>query len=52
MKSVGGGERKKNPKVYGRLDEQMEKIRESECGVATPDGGADEIAEHGLAERL
>ncbi|KAJ9616960.1 hypothetical protein H2200_000680 [Cladophialophora chaetospira] len=52
MKSVGGGEPKKNAKAYGRLDDQMEKVRESESGVATPAGGAEEIESHGLAERV
>jgi queuine tRNA-ribosyltransferase len=52
MKSVGGGEPKKNPKAYGRLDDQMEKLRESQSGVATPEGVAEDIVEHGLAERV
>ncbi|EXJ60546.1 hypothetical protein A1O7_04699 [Cladophialophora yegresii CBS 114405] len=52
MKSIGGGEPKKNPKAYGRLDDQMEKLRESESGVATPEGKAEDIIEHGLAEKV
>jgi queuine tRNA-ribosyltransferase accessory subunit len=52
MKSVGGGEPRKNPKAYGRLDEQMEKVRESQSGVAVPDGGAEDIEAHGLAEKV
>ncbi|ETI24612.1 hypothetical protein G647_03981 [Cladophialophora carrionii CBS 160.54] len=52
MKSIGGGEPKKNPKAYGRLDDQMEKLRESESGIATPEGKAEDLVEHGLAERV
>lgn len=52
MKSIGGGEPRKNPKAYGRLDDQMEKVRESENGVTTPTGGAEELVEHGLAEKV
>ncbi|KIW68625.1 hypothetical protein PV04_04559 [Phialophora macrospora] len=52
MKSVGGGEPRKNPKAYGRLDDQMEKLQESQSGIATPEGVADDIVEHGLAEKV
>ena len=52
IKSMGGGEARKNPKAYGRLDEQVEKVKESESGVATPVGGAEDIVEHGLGERV
>ncbi|KAJ9504273.1 hypothetical protein H2202_000329 [Exophiala xenobiotica] len=51
-KSVGGGEMRKNPKVYGKLDDQIQKLAEAESGVATPDGDANEIEEHGLAKRV
>lgn len=37
MKSMGGGESKKNPKAYGRLDEHSMKLDEIDSGVATPD---------------
>ncbi|EXJ94006.1 hypothetical protein A1O1_02399 [Capronia coronata CBS 617.96] len=52
MKSVGGGEPRKNPRVYGRLDDQMQKLAEAESGVATPDGNSEDIEKHGLAKRL
>lgn len=52
MKSVGGGEPKKNPKVYGKLDDQIQKLAEAESGVATPDGNAEDIEQHGLARRV
>jgi queuine tRNA-ribosyltransferase len=52
MKSVGGGEPRKNPKVYGRLDDQMQKLAEAQSGVATPDGDAEDIEKHGLATRV
>ncbi|OAP61703.1 hypothetical protein AYL99_03906 [Fonsecaea erecta] len=52
MKSVGGGEPKKNPKAYGKLDDQMQKLAEAESGVATPDGDADDILAHGLAKKV
>ncbi|KAI1615190.1 queuine tRNA-ribosyltransferase [Exophiala viscosa] len=52
MKSVGGGESRKNPKAYGKLDDQVQKLAEAESGVATPDGDANDIAEHGLASKI
>ncbi|OAL38077.1 hypothetical protein AYO20_02529 [Fonsecaea nubica] len=52
MKSVGGGEPKKNPKVYGKLDDQMQKLAEAQSGVTTPDGDANDIEAHGLAKKL
>lgn len=52
MKSVGGGEPKKNSKAYGKLDDQMQKLAEAESGIATPDGDADDIEEHGLAKKM
>lgn len=36
-KSAGGGEPKRNRKVYGRLDEQSMKLEEAESGIATPE---------------
>lgn len=50
MKSVGGGEPKKNRKAYGRLDEQAMKLDEAESGVATPEVGqdGDELEKHGM----
>lgn len=54
MKSVGGGEARKNPKAYGRLDDQRQKVQESEreSGVAGPTGGVGDIEEHGMVERV
>ncbi|EHY54182.1 Queuine tRNA-ribosyltransferase accessory subunit 2 [Exophiala dermatitidis] len=52
MKSQGRGEPKKNPKAYGRLDDQLQKLAEAESGVATPDGNAEDIEEHGLAQKV
>lgn len=51
-KSVGGGEPKRNPKAYGKLDDQVQKLAEAESGIATPQGDAMEIEEHGLAKRV
>jgi queuine tRNA-ribosyltransferase accessory subunit len=51
-KSVGRGEAKKNPKAYGKLDDQLQKLAEAENGVATPEGSTDDIVEHGLAEKV
>ncbi|WEW56113.1 tRNA-guanine family transglycosylase [Emydomyces testavorans] len=42
---------KKNPKVYGRLDDHTEKLMEAESSVATPDTGAEELQAHGFAEK-
>ncbi|KIX09660.1 uncharacterized protein Z518_00741 [Rhinocladiella mackenziei CBS 650.93] len=52
MKSVGGGEPKKNPKVYGKLDDQVQKLAEAESGIATPDGSAEDVEAHGWAQKL
>lgn len=51
-KSVGRGEPKRNPKAYGKLDDQVQKLAEAESGTATPDGDAMEIEAHGLASRV
>lgn len=45
MKSVGGGEPRKNQKKYGRLEEQARKLEEAESGIATPE---DDILAHDL----
>ena len=49
-KSVGGGEPKKNRKVYGRLDEHARKLEEAESGVPTPEEGtvAEDLEKQGL----
>jgi queuine tRNA-ribosyltransferase subunit QTRTD1 len=51
MKSTGGGEPKKNPKAYGRLDDAVQKLAEAESGIATPTGDAVELERHGFAEK-
>jgi len=50
MKSIGGGEPKRNPKVYGRLDDQVQKLAEAQSGVATLGGDAEELEENGFAK--
>lgn len=52
MKSVGGGEPRKNRKVYGRLDEQAMKLDEAVSGVATPEAEtqAEDLEKRGLGE--
>ncbi|EEP79036.1 predicted protein [Uncinocarpus reesii 1704] len=45
------GTPKRNPKVYGRLDDHAEKLMEAESGVATPDTGADGLQAHGFARK-
>jgi queuine tRNA-ribosyltransferase subunit QTRTD1 len=49
-KSVGG-EPKKNPKAYGRLDDAVQKLAEAKSGIATPAGDASELEEHGFAQK-
>lgn len=51
MKSIGGGEPKKNPKAYGRLNDAAQKLAEAESGIATPTGDAVELERHGFAEK-
>lgn len=51
-KSVGGGEPRRNPRAYGKLDDQVQKLAEAESGIATPEGDAMEMEEHGLAKRV
>lgn len=52
-KSVGGGEPKKNPKAYGRLDDQLERTVEDKADVAEPiaEMTTEEITETGFAEK-
>lgn len=50
-KSIGSGEQKKNPKAYGRLDDQLQRLAEAHDGVATPDDNARELEEHGFATK-
>lgn len=52
-KSVGGGEPKKNPRAYGKLDDQLERMVEAEADVAEPmtEMTTQEIEESGFAEK-
>lgn len=52
-KSVGGGEPKKNPKAYGRLEDQPELTTEADADVAEPmaEMTTEEITESGFAEK-
>lgn len=50
-KSVGGGEARKNAKVWGRLDDAAQKIAEAESGVATPEGDSRQLEEQGFAQK-
>lgn len=52
MKSVGGGEPRKNEKKYGRFEEQARKLEEAESGVATPENDVDaqDLEKLGLGE--
>lgn len=47
----GAYQPKRNSRKYGRLDDAAEKYAESTSSVATPDGGATELKEHGFAEK-
>jgi queuine tRNA-ribosyltransferase subunit QTRTD1 len=40
------------PKVYGVLDDAIQKYAEAQSEIATPDTGASGLEEHGFAERL
>ena len=51
-KSVGGGEAKKNPKAYGRLNDAVQKLAEAESDVATSTADAEDLQEHGFAQRV
>lgn len=42
---------KLNERVYGRLDEALQKNAEAESEVTTPDASADELQQRGFAER-
>ena len=38
-------------KVFGRLNDALDRFSESQSGVATPDTGADELVKRGFAEK-
>ncbi|KAJ5795223.1 hypothetical protein N7457_001822 [Penicillium paradoxum] len=48
----GPNQPRRMPKVYGLLDDAMQKFAESQSGVATPDTGASGLEEHGFAEKV
>ena len=52
-KSVGGGEAPKNPKAYGRLDDQLERDMEAKADIAEPMAQmtTEAILESGIAEK-
>ncbi|KAJ5223731.1 TRNA-guanine transglycosylase family protein [Penicillium chermesinum] len=41
----------RNPKAYGRLDDVVQKLAESESSVATPDTDSEGLEKHGFAEK-
>lgn len=49
VKSIGGGETKKNRKAYGRLDEHIEKLAEAEDGILIPGPNAGSVELEKLA---
>lgn len=49
--SSGPGQPKLNTRAFGRLDDLAEKYAESVSSVPTPDTGANELQEHGFAEK-
>ena len=50
-KSVGGGEGRKNEKVWGKLDDGVQKLAEAESGIATPEGDSNQLEHQGFAEK-
>lgn len=52
-KSVGGGEPKKNPRAYGKLDDQLERMPKAKADVAEPmaEMTTEEVTKSGFAER-
>jgi queuine tRNA-ribosyltransferase subunit QTRTD1 len=52
-KSVGGGEPKKNPRAYGKLDDQLERMVDARADVAEPmaEMTTEEIMGSGFAEK-
>ena len=48
MKSVGGGEPRKNPKAYGRLDDRLQESTEAPERVTVPDVSTGELENHGF----
>ena len=50
MKSIGGGEPRKNAKAYGRLDDRAQKLAEAEAGLATPTLNSEELQNHGFGK--
>jgi hypothetical protein len=48
----GPNQPRRMPKVYGVLDDAIQKYAEAQSEIATPDTGASGLEEHGFAERL
>ncbi|PWY79627.1 tRNA-guanine transglycosylase family protein [Aspergillus heteromorphus CBS 117.55] len=53
LPASGANQPRRFPRVYGRLDDAVEKFTESQSqsSVATPDTGADGLEEHGFAQK-
>ncbi|KAJ5104642.1 hypothetical protein NUU61_001989 [Penicillium alfredii] len=51
LPAAGPGQPRRMPRIYGRLDEAIQKFAESQSSVATPDTGAEGLEEHGFAEK-
>ncbi|OQE24874.1 hypothetical protein PENFLA_c009G04825 [Penicillium flavigenum] len=48
----GPNQPRRMPKVYGVLDDAIQKYAEAQSEIATPDTGASGLEEHGFAEKL
>lgn len=51
VKSIGGSESRKNPKAYGRLDDQIQKLAEAESGIPTPTEDSQALENTGFAQK-
>ncbi|PYH96140.1 tRNA-guanine transglycosylase family protein [Aspergillus ellipticus CBS 707.79] len=51
LPASGANQPRRFPRVYGRLDDAVERFTESQSSVATPDTGADGLEEHGFARK-
>ena len=52
IKSVGGGEPRKNPKAYGRLDDQIQRLAETEeSGVPPPSEDSHGLEKSGFSQK-
>ena len=51
IKTERAGEPRKNPKAYGRLDDQIQKLAEAESGIPTPTEDSQGLEETGFAQK-